>query len=500
MRNKWLQAKQVGIMGFGKTGKALLDFLLGQKSAKNSSQKIYLFNDTPIEAPSALADRNEYENKGVIFLVGNEAFSQLEEMDLILLSPGVDGRSERFAPLRERNIAIASEIEMASAFIQAPIIAVTGTNGKSTTVSLVHHILEANGFDSFLTGNIGMPLIARVEEIAAAASPVAVVEVSSFQLEELHQFKPYIAALLNVTPDHLNRYRDMDAYMEAKLEIGKNQDATDYMVLNADDAGLRSKASEMGPGRQVWFSRLGGDDGSLAGIAATLDDGSICLRMPLKRDSPEEEKPGETGQDGEWVSLAKNPLQGVHNLENLLAAVTMTRLMGVEPKGIEKAIESFRGLPHRMESAGKVGNVEFINDSKATNLDATIKSLGSIDRPTAVILGGKDKGGDFTLLREPIQQRADFVLLIGDAAGTIHKQLTGAPGIAEKCLFVSDLAEAVHKGYHLLGSGGGVVLLAPGCASFDMFDNFEQRGQVFKDEVAAFKKAHCKAAEEKETR
>lgn len=451
----------IAVVGFGRTGKSLLDFLLVQTNYKS----LALFNDTPCESPEDKRFMQVYRGCGVNFIIGPEQFHQLENMDLILLSPGVDARKPRFQPLREKRIRIISEIEFAASFIKAPIIAVTGTNGKSTTVSLIHHFLVKNGIKSFLTGNIGYPLISKVKNIRD--NDVVVLEVSSFQLEEIERFKPYIALILNVTPDHLDRYKDLDDYYAAKLNIGSNQDLRDYKILNADDPVLRQKVAAELPvfGKKVWFSRLSQD----VGTGAYLEGNNIRIRLP--------------GVD-ESVSLAKNPLKGVHNLENLLAAVLAARLAGVPAAGIETAVEDFKGLPHRMESVGTIGKVEFINDSKATNVDAALKSIAGMDRPLVLILGGKDKGGDFTLLRDAVKEKVSHVLLVGAAARTIHEQLKD---IEKHCLFsyVGDFAEAVARGYELLKDEeqGGVVLLAPGCASFDMFRNFEHRGQVFKDEV-----------------
>lgn len=469
MKNKHKRylASGVGVVGFGRTGRALLDFLLEQKECKH----IYIYNDTPIEGPQETSARANYETRGVTFIIGTNEFPRLEDVELIILSPGVNGQTERFDKLREKGIKIISEIEFAFSFIEAPIIAITGTNGKSTTVSLIHHFLSKNGFNSFLTGNIGTPLISEVKNIPDNA--VVVVEVSSFQLEEIADFKPHIAAILNVTPDHLDRYKSLEDYYSAKLIIGKNQGTGDFLILNDGDPYLKEKEKQEGtsafPGtaQKVWFSRLRRD----LDAGAWLEGNNIHIKVNHIEAS---------------VSLRENPLRGVHNLENLLAAVTAARLMGVTAAGIEKAVKDFKGLSHRMEFAGKIGNVEFINDSKATNVDAALKSIDSIDAPLVLILGGKDKGGDFSMLRQSIKEKVDHVLLVGAAAHTIHRQLAELDN-GERFIFVADFAAAVAEGYRLLAKKGGVVLLAPGCASFDMFKNFEHRGDVFKEEVQKFK-------------
>lgn len=456
----------VAVIGFGKTGRAVLDFFL----QRNSTKTICLYNDNPIEGKENTGARKAYEEAGVKFLIGEESFDELNDADLIILSPGVNGRTPRFNRLRKKGVRIVSEIELAFAFIQGRVIAVTGTNGKSTTVSLIHHILKKAGVDSFLTGNIGQPLIAEVGNISAAS--MVVVEVSSFQLEEIMQFRPDIALILNVTPDHLDRYMSIDDYFSAKLNLVKNQISSDYLVLNGDDAVLRQAElnERYGTTQLVWFSRDCGSDDA----AACITGNHLCLKMGHRETDTVE-----------LISLEHNPLRGVHNLENILAAVTAARLAGVEPHQIEEAIATFTGLEHRMELAGRIGDVEFINDSKATNVDATLKSVTSIDQPMVVILGGKDKGGDFTILEDPLRQKAHRILLVGDAAATIREQLHR---LEDLFLRVTDLKQAVSTGLELLSADGGVVLLAPGCASFDMFDNFEHRGRVFKQEVQDLKK------------
>jgi UDP-N-acetylmuramoylalanine--D-glutamate ligase len=495
----------VAVVGFGKTGQAVLDFLLEnhtkrfcggpgggffKKSPLAAGGKIFLYNDTPVEN----AERQKYEKRGITFLVGEEQFSRLAEAGLIILSPGVDGRASRFSGLREQGIVIISEIELAFSCIPAyiPLIAVTGTNGKSTTVSLIHHLLKAGGVRSFLTGNIGTPLIAEVARIGEHRDSVVVVEVSSFQLEEILDFRPHIGFILNVTPDHLDRYAGTEEYFSAKLNLVRNQEGSDFLVLNGDDGVLREQErrhpASFGRARRLWFSRdrgtvgAGGPGrvpGSVMSYAASLVGEEIHLRTDFFR--------GAAGA-GERISLQNNPLRGIHNQENILAAVLAARLAGVSSKSIETAIAGFQGLPHRMEFVGKIGKVEFINDSKATNVDAALKSIIGVPGPMVLILGGKDKGSDFTVLGDVIRERVDGVVLIGKAASTIRSQMADHREVLGKCQNAADLGEAVAIGYRVLEHKGGVVLLAPGCASFDMFNNFEHRGEVFRQEVLELKK------------
>ncbi len=455
-----MSRNSIAVAGFGKTGQALVDFLLDHPGCRQQYENIFLFNDNPI---TDQAKQNHYEKRGIRFLIGQSHFGQLREVETLVLSPGINGRSERFNHLRESGIQILSEIEFAYRFFKARVIGVTGTNGKSTTVSLIHHILKNNGINSLLLGNIGIPLIAEVKRISPAA--VVVLELSSFQLEEIVDFRPHIALLLNITPDHLDRYDSIDDYFSAKLRLFKNQEHSDFMVLNHDDPRLRHRAGSFGKARETWFSLHCQETGP----GAFVEGGHMVIDL---------------GNQVKKISLQKNPLRGVHNLENLLASSMAASLIGIAPEGIEKSIADFKGLPHRMEILGRIGAVEFINDSKATNVDAALKSINSIDEPLVLILGGKDKGGDFTLLEDAIKKKVDQVLLVGKAADIIYDQLKS---IKEKFLFVKDFSEAAARGYEYLKDRGGVMLLAPACASFDMFENFEQRGEAFRQEFLGLK-------------
>jgi UDP-N-acetylmuramoylalanine--D-glutamate ligase len=442
---------QVAVLGFGKTGQAVLEFLL----AHEPRESIFLFNDNEI------ADRDRraaFERRGVRFLIGAEKFAALGACRLVIISPGVDGRHPRFAALRAQGVEIISEIEYAYGRVRARIIAVSGSNGKSTTVSLIHHLLVHAGRKSVLAGNIGVPFIAQVADIDAES--IAVLELSSFQLEEIVHFRADVAVLLNITPDHLDRYPSMGAYAAAKFNLFKNQRPADFMVLNGDDPLLQNE-KKLGPGKPLRFS-----SSRVLSDGAFLENQAVALKF---------------GTAAERISLRRNPLRGIHNLENIMAAALACRAVGLTAAEVESGLESFRGLAHRMEAAGTIGRVEFINDSKATNVDAALKSIASIDNALVVILGGKDKGSDFTALRDILAAKAKKVLLIGKAAPLIASQLRGLEG---KLAHVRDLREAVHAGYEALRREGGVVLLAPACASFDMFDNFEHRGDVFKQEVA----------------
>jgi len=445
-----MDKRTVAVLGFGITGQAVLEFLL----QREPNTPLVLFNDGEIGDAGKM---RHFAERGVTFLTGAGRFAELAGCGRVIMSPGFDGRQPRFAALRRNGAEVISEIEFAFRQVRARVIAVSGSNGKSTTVSLIQHLLSGAGFKSRLAGNIGIPLIAEVSAIESGS--LVVLELSSFQLEEIVRFRPEVAVLLNITPDHLDRYPSMAEYAAAKFNLFKNQQPGDWMVLNADDP-LLADVGEKGRGRPLWFSSA-----RPLSRGAFLRGGDIVLAL-------------EGGSES--LSLRRNPLRGIHNLENIMAAALACRAVGMDVAGIESGLAGFRGLPHRMEPAGRVGRVEFINDSKATNVDAALKSVASIDGELVLILGGKDKGGDFAALREPLQQRARRVLLLGKAAPLIAAQLAA---LGERLEMVRDLGEAVARGHELLRESGGTVLLAPACASFDMFDNFEHRGDVFKQEV-----------------
>ncbi len=446
--------RNIAVIGFGKTGKALLNFLM----AKNIGRQLFLFNDDVIRDEK---EKQSFRQNGVEFLEGEKSFARLQEMDLMVISPGVDGRNPRFEELRKSGQKIISEIELASYFIPSKIIAVTGTNGKSTTVSLIHHILSFNGLPAVLAGNIGNPLIAEV--MGLNPESIVILEVSSFQLEEIVHFRPDIGVLLNVTPDHLDRYSDMAAYLSTKIKIGQNQNRDDFLIYNNDDNWLREHIDSRA--HLIGFS-----------ITQKLEKGYfIENNQVIDSLNPKPEK----------ISLDNNPLMGIHNLENVLSSVIVCRLLGLSAEKIETGMQGFKGLPHRTEVLGKIGRVEFINDSKATNVDATLKAINSFNSGVVLILGGKDKGGDFQILKAPIKQRTSRVLLVGSAASRIYSELAS---VKAKMHMVRDLREAVREGFNTLKQQGGTVLLAPGCASFDMFDNFEHRGECFKKEFLTLKR------------
>ncbi len=453
-----MKRNNIAVLGYGKTGKALIAFLTERPDISG----LYLYTDGPLDIGDDTALKMLDEKDRI--LIGEVGFAKMnQKVDTAILSPGFNGREERFDKLRAAGVSVISEIEYAYRLIEqkdVKIIALTGTNGKSTTVSLIYHILRESGRDVILAGNIGNPFISEVNNIQDGS--FLVLELSSFQLEDIVNFKPSISLILNLTPDHLDRYADIDEYLDAKLNIMKNQSDSDYFIYNEDDQRL--KRLDNGEVKKVGFSI----EKAIPGLY--LDQNELVWT-------------GEYSEEIHRISLEKNPLRGIHNLENISAAATAALLAGLKGNEIEQALPSFRGLPHRMELVGHFNTVDFINDSKATNVDSAWKSAMSFEEEMVIILGGKDKGGDFTPLDRVLENQAVAILLIGASREKIASQLNRC---RDKCIMVANFDEAVLEGYERLKAKGGVLLLAPACASFDMFDNFEHRGDQFKSAVRKF--------------
>jgi UDP-N-acetylmuramoylalanine--D-glutamate ligase len=392
---------------------------------------------------------------GIACELGAHSEETFLAQDLIVVSPGVPADAPLLLAARGKGITVWSEIELASRFLRGKLIGITGANGKTTTASLVAHILRSAGFPTILAGNIGTPLIACVEDSRENTWTVA--ELSSFQLELTDKFRPDVAAFLNLSPDHLDRHRTMEAYGAAKAKIFANQSAADFAVLNADDAATLPHAPK---GAAVyWFSRKE----AVQRGAFLRDEEIVFLR---------------DRQEQSILRAEDIPLVGAHNLENVLAAVAITMLAGAPAGAIASAVKTFTGVDHRLEFVAEISGVLYYNDSKATNVDATQKALESFDDHLIVILGGKDKDSDYRTLREDLRQRAVLALLIGAAAEKIASHVAGCVAIE----MVGTLERAVERAEQI-ARPGDTVLLAPACASFDQFENYEHRGRVFKELV-----------------
>jgi UDP-N-acetylmuramoylalanine--D-glutamate ligase len=442
-----LRGKRVLVVGLARTGVATALFCAARGAVVMATDAR---NETEIGdsiAPLRAA--------GVKLELGGHHESSFLEQDLIIPSPGVPADAPLLQAARAKGITIWSEVELADRFLNGRLIGITGSNGKTTTTSLVEHILRNAGFTTILAGNIGTPLIARVEQ--TSDKTITIVELSSFQLELIETFRPNISVFLNLTADHLDRHHTLEEYRRAKARIFENQTEADCAVLNADDPAT----TPLAPAKPhvYWFSRK-----QRVAQGAFVRDNDIVFR-----------------QDGEEelvLKLADIPLAGAHNVENVLAAVVATRLAGAEPSAIAKGVRSFAGVEHRLEFTAEIGGVRYYNDSKATNVDATLKALDAFPGRILIILGGKDKGSDYTVLQKPLREKAILALLIGAAAEKIEKQITGSVAI-ERAGTIERAVEIASQAVR----PGDVVLLAPACASFDQFQNYEHRGRVFKELV-----------------
>jgi UDP-N-acetylmuramoylalanine--D-glutamate ligase len=445
-----LKNKRVLVVGLGRSGVAAAFFLQdhgARVTVSDAKTQAQLQGEIP-----ALLDR------GISVETGRHGERTFRDQDLIVVSPGIPSDQPQLQQARLRGIPVIGEVELAFRFLQGKVVAITGSNGKTTTTTLTGEIMAKSGKKTLVGGNIGTPVIS----LAGQSSPdgLVVLEISSFQLETIEQFKPWVAAILNITPDHLDRHRTFQAYVDAKARIFENQQAGDFALLNADDAtcvGLKSRHKAAA----YWFSRRQAvENGTF------VKDGQIVFRAG--------------GRETTVLPVSDIQLKGAHNLENVLAAVCMGMLAGCDPQQVRKAVAEFRGVEHRLELAGSLRGVAFYNDSKATNVDATIKALESFPGNIHLILGGKDKGSDYTVMNTLLRERTKGAYLIGAAAEKIGSQIKGATPMT----YSGTLEHAVHQAFEA-ASPGDVVLLAPACASFDQFDSYEHRGRVFKELVAA---------------
>jgi UDP-N-acetylmuramoylalanine--D-glutamate ligase len=386
------------------------------------------------------------------FHCGDAATSQLDGMDYVVPSPGVPMTHLLLQEAQARRIAVLSEVELAYRFFRAPLVAITGTNGKSTTTTLIGKMLQADGKKTFLGGNLGAPFIGAVSQ----DWDWGVVEISSFQLEWVETFRPRIALLLNLTEDHLDRYATFAEYCRAKERIFAAQKTDDVAILNRDDP-LVWKLKDKVPARVISFGFSPLNDG----VFATANE-------IIWRDGAGEER----------FSLAGAKIHGVHNVENLMAAIAAAKVAGVSRRAIVQTLEEFPGLEHRLEFVREKDGVRYYNDSKGTNVGAVVKSLASFSAPVILLAGGVDKGGDYAPLEDAVKQKVRRLILFGAAQQTIAAAL----GHLTRTVLVEDIGGAVRDAA-AHGQAGDVVLLSPACSSFDQFQNYAERGKVFKNLV-----------------
>jgi UDP-N-acetylmuramoylalanine--D-glutamate ligase len=415
---------QVLVVGMEKSGQAAAAFLRSQGYAVTTTDL------KPHDVPD--------------FRLQTEALFN-EDFDLIVISPGVPFDLPAIERARERGVGVVGEVELAAPYLKGKTIGITGSNGKTTTTSLIGHILQSAGVPVQVGGNIGTPVIAMTE--TSRENQWNVLELSSFQLETIRTFEVHVGVCLNVTQNHLDRHYTFENYAAAKSNLFRLQRAGDYAILNADDATCRSFAA-LTPAKPLWFS----------------------------------------GNDELFMPAADVPIPGRHNIENVMAAALAAQVAGVSLPDIVAAVKTFKAVEHRLEFVAEIDGVRFYNDSKATSVDATIKALDSFDGNLWVILGGKDKGSDYTLLRDRLQRKAHAALLIGAAADKIASQLEGATRLVRAGTLGRAVAEAWSG-----AKPGDTVLLAPACASFDQFQSYEHRGRVFKDLVRGLQSNGTKA-------
>ena len=446
-----LKGKRVLVVGLGKSGLAAARFLKkrGARVTVSDARPATLISELPV-----LLD------EGFMVEAGSHGLLTFRRQDLIVVSPGVPANVPELMQVRAMGMHIIGELELGAEYLQGEVVAITGSNGKTTTTTLVGEILKASGRTTLVGGNIGRPVVELAEE--STPETWSVLEVSSFQLETVETFKPRIAMVLNITPDHLDRHGSFENYAAAKARITEFQTADDFLVLNAEDVKTQMVAAKT-KAQIYWFS-----------TKRQIKQGAFVHGESIFFIAKEGAKPEPV------MPVAEIPLAGAHNVENVLAAVCAARLAGVESGVIRAAVAAFKAVEHRLEFVREVEGVRYYNDSKATNVDATVKAVEAFEGGVWLILGGKDKNSDYATMSALLRERVKGVLTIGSAAEKIERQLAGVVKIER-----ADTLERAVALAHEAADAGDVVLLAPACASFDQFENYEHRGRVFKELVQA---------------
>ncbi len=405
----------------------------------------------------------ELAELGVDLVTGSHPAGLVRDIDLVVLSPGVPADVDPLKEAREQGVPIWGELELAIREIEGRVVAVTGTKGKSTTATLIADILKRDGRPVVLGGNIGQPLISLVEKAKKDSS--VVVEVSSFQLEMTESFRPSVAVLLNVTPDHLDRHASFEAYREAKERIFANQEQEDWAVIYGGnrltmDMGSRSRS------QKIYYS--------LDCMGDKVPH--VCVREGwIVRH--------EDAFTSEWIPLESIPLPGEHNVENVMAAAAAVATLGVQAETVRDAVANFPGIPHALERVGEIAGVSFYDDSKATNVAAAHAAIASFDEGVILVLGGRSKGADFEALLDDVGGKVKLVLALGEA----KEQIAGVLGAKVPVVLCTELREVVERAFEH-SEPGDTVLFSPACASFDMFADYAERGRLFREEVEKLKK------------
>jgi UDP-N-acetylmuramoylalanine--D-glutamate ligase len=448
--------KRVTVAGAARSGLAAAE-LLARRGARVT------LSDLRPEVPEA----EPLRQLGVELELGRHRRESFEAVDLVVLSPGVPPEQPMVQAARAKGVPVIAEIELASRWLQGRVIAITGTKGKSTTTALTGRILATAGFKVTVGGNIGAPLSAQVSE--STPDTLHVVEASSFQLEQIDTFRPWIAVMLNFSPDHLDRHPSVEAYAAAKARIFENQDSSDWAVINADDPAVLELARRGRAATRLFARRRAIPEGTVVDGDWIVERAGTRLGTISRR----------------LVPLVAVHLLGPHLVGDVMAAATVGAIAGATPASMTAAVDGFQGLEHAMELVADIGGVRFVNDSKATNVESALRSIESFERDLVPILGGRFKGGDLRLLREPLRARAKAVVAIGEARPLVREALAGAVDVQE----VDSIDAAVARAY-AIARPSGVVLLAPACASFDMFRDYAERGRRFKEEVRRLERAN----------
>jgi UDP-N-acetylmuramoylalanine--D-glutamate ligase len=443
-----LAGRKVLVVGLARTGMATVEFLKGKGSIVGASEA------RPEEEMKEVLQ--ELRKMSISMEWGGHTVENFLHQDLIILSPGVNPTLEPIRRALDKGVRVLSEVELAYHFIRIPIIAVTGTNGKTTTTLLIGEMLKEEGKKVGIGGNVGEPLILFAE--GRDRWEVLVVEVSSFQLEGIREFRPRCSILLNITEDHLDRYSKYEDYIEAKIRIFKNQGIKDAAILNWDDPVVMRYEGKIRAKKFFFSLRERVEEGAFS------NGESILLRL---------------GGAEETYSLSQSSLKGIHNVENMMAAIIAARLFGSSKEAIEGVLHRFKGLEHRLEFVREIEGVPYYNDSKGTNVGSVVKSLQSFQGPVILIAGGKDKHTDLLPLREWIRSRVRRMILIGEAKERMAREL----GLLTDTVMAESLEEAVLLA-HRTAKRGEVILLSPACSSFDMFRDYKERGKAFKEAVA----------------
>lgn len=449
-----MMGKRVTVVGCGVSGVAACEFLV----KAGATVKLTDNSDTP----DIQAGLRKLQDLGIECEIGRHTEGFLAGTELLLVSPGVDNNSLAIRWAEAAKIPIISEIELAYRFCKGKIIAISGTNGKSTVTSLIGEIFKRSGRRVHVCGNIGVPFISVVPEIEEG--DIAVLEISSFQLERIDRFKPHISILLNIAEDHLDRYEEFDDYIKAKFRIFANQDESDYAILNFDQVRLRNKAKRLRP-KPYFFSkqRLSKEHNG-----AYVENEELVVRQ---------------GKRYIWIANKESlSLAGDHNLENSLAAGLTGLIMGVEPDIINDTLSNFKSLKHRFELVDTIKSVRFIDDSKATNIDSAARAIQSLPKGIVLIAGGRDKGGDYKVITKLVKEKVKSMVLIGES----KDRIAGAFSKVVPVDFAPDLKGAVETAFQK-AKARDTVLLSPMCSSFDMFKDYTERGEVFRQAVAGLK-------------